>query len=167
MHTRISKFLSSGRKQQQSPGLTCRACSRGPACSTPSESWHPRCPLYCHTGAGPAVWKQGRQMTTDMVTQPRENAGHVSCCVACAGRHKGLQQPGNFRFVLFLQRALLISSAVQSPLQLHSKRCPAPLQGLGSRGAFNLTQNIPGTNPGLSFPNSPHFFGGFNVIIYL
>lgn len=36
------------------PGITCRECNRDPACSTPSVSLRPKCPLYCHTAAGPA-----------------------------------------------------------------------------------------------------------------
>ena len=64
----------------------------------------------------------------------------------------------SFCLVLFIQSALplLITDSLSSVAD--SNRCPDHLQGLGSREAFNLNQNL---------LNSSHFFRGFNFIIYL
>lgn len=61
----------------QSPGLTCHECNRDLACSIPSVSLHPKCLLYYHTEADPAVClnKGNRLLRTQL-----SEAAHVLFC---------------------------------------------------------------------------------------
>ena len=61
----------------QSPGLTCHECNRDLACSIPSVSLHPKCLLYYHTEADPAVClnKGNRLLRTQL--------SEVACVLLC------------------------------------------------------------------------------------
>ena len=64
----------------QSPGLTCHECNRDLACSIPSVSLHPKCLLYYHTEADPAVClNKGNRLLRIQLRK----AAHVFCFMVC------------------------------------------------------------------------------------
>lgn len=104
--------------------------------------------LLPHRSWSSCVFKQGQQITKD--TTERSGMCSALWCPDIKST--------SFCLVLFIQHALplLVTDSLSSVAD--SNGCPDHLQGLGSREAFNLNQNL---------PNSSHFFRGFNFIIYL